>query len=396
MIKPVWPGVLYSSISPARFSHISEPELPGPRWVRVRNLMCGICSSDLSIFNVEMQPSIAPVALPGYQRLFLGHEVVGEVTETGPAVSRIRAGDRVIMDTRFHGPTCLSQEIEPLCRSCEQGNQTLCENASTGAAPCGIGGGWGDGFTAHESEVYAVPNHLSNDQAMMVEPLSIGCRAALRREITQDDKALIVGGGLVGLNTLQCLRAFYPRCNITIAVRHPHQARIAERQGANHVLLGGDLYEATAHLTGAKYYKGPLNNRMLLGGYDVVYDCVGTARTLRDCLRCVKARGTVILVGISLSRLKLDLTPVWFQEVDLIGVCGHGNERWKGESKHAYDLVISLLKQGKLSIHGLITHRYPLRDWRQAIVAAANRRNDVIRVVLDIDDGRSSDSSLAT
>jgi threonine dehydrogenase-like Zn-dependent dehydrogenase len=338
----------------------------------------------LSLFEAEVQPSIAPAALPGYQRIFLGHETVGEVIEIGKEVRGLSVGDRVVMDTRFHGPTCLSQEIEPLCRNCKQGNYTLCENASICSAPSGIGGGWSDSFIAHEKELYAVPDALSDEQAMMIEPLSIGCRASLRRIVNSNEKVLIVGGGIVGLNTLQCLRAIYPQSNITISVRYNHQASIANRLGADQILQNVDLFEATARMTGAKLYKGLLNNYMPLGGFDVIYDCIGTAQSLEVSLRCARAKGTVILVGISLSSLKLDLTPVWFQEVDLIGVCGHGREALKGESRHTYTRVIDLLKQHKLTIDELITHRYPLHDWRQAISTAKNRKDGAIRVVFDM------------
>jgi L-iditol 2-dehydrogenase len=70
--------------------------------------------------------------------------------------------------------------------------------------------------------------------------------------------------------------------------------------------------------------------------------------------------------------------------VDLIGVCGHGREALKGESRHTYTRVIDLLKQHKLTIDELITHRYPLHDWRQAISTAKNRKDGAIRVVFDM------------
>ena len=89
--------------------------------MRVRNLQCGICASDLALLMAEADPTIAPAALPGNQRFYLGHEVVGEVVEVGEGVTTMRPGDRVIMDTRFQGATCLSQEIEPPCRHCAAG-----------------------------------------------------------------------------------------------------------------------------------------------------------------------------------------------------------------------------------------------------------------------------------
>jgi threonine dehydrogenase-like Zn-dependent dehydrogenase len=384
-IRPVWPAVVFSAVSPARYAELPEPALPGPGWIRLRNRQCGICATDLALLFVDVDPAIAPAALPGHRRLYLGHEVVGHVTEAGSGVTRLRVGDRVIMDSRFHGATCLSQEIVPPCRHCAEGNRARCENQSAGVGPRGVGGGWGDGFTAHETEVYPVPDDLSDDQAMMVEPLSIGLRAALRCAPGPGERALVLGSGTVGLNTVQAVRAVSPGGHITAAARHPGQARMARRLGADEVIEGEDGYLATARITGARLYRGPLGNRTLLGGFDVVYDCVGSARTLQDSLRWTRAGGTVVMVGIKLAPLQLDLSPVWHQEVQLTGVCGHGVDPWDGRSRHTYDVAIDLLRQGRLTIDGLLTHRFPLSRWREGIAAARDRRGGAIRVVLACD-----------
>ena len=383
VIKLVWRVVVFSPLSPSRYENIPEPPLPGPRWVRVQNRQCGICASDLSLFFLDAEPSIAPVALPGFQRLYLGHEVLGTVTEVGPEVTRVKAGDRVTMDSRFVGPTCLTQDIHPLCRHCGEGNYFLCENASLGIGPRGVGGGWGDGFTTHEAEIYPVPDDLTHDQAMMIEPISNAIRAVLRRTPGPGQHALIVGSGIIGLNTLQCLRAVSPECHIAVMARHPHQAEMARRLGADEVLAGADGYQATARITGAKLYEGMFGNRMLLGGFDVIYDCVGSAKTLQDSLRWARASGAVVVVGIKFARLKLDLNPIWYQEVDLIGTNSHGAESWGGETRHTYELVIEMLRQGKLTVEGLITHRFPLAQWRQAVSTALDKRNGAIKVIFD-------------
>ncbi len=383
VLKPIWPGVVFSPLSISRYEDLPEPDLPGPRWVRVENKQCGICASDLSLLFVDAEPSVAPIALPGYQRLYLGHEVLGVVKEVGPEVMRVKVGDRVIMDTRFQGATCLSQEIDPPCPHCAEGNYVRCENASAGIGPRGIGGGWGDGFTAHETEIYPIPDDLTDDQSMMIEPISTGLRAVLRRTPGPGQRALILGSGIVGLNTLQCLRAVSSDCHITVVARHRHQSEMARRMGADEVVTDEDGYQATARITGAKLYEGMFGNRMLLGGFDVVYDCVGSAKTLEDSLRWARAGGAVILVGVKLAPLKLDLNPIWHQEVDLMGIYAHGADLWEGELQPTYDLVIELMRQGKLTADGLITHRFPISQWRQAVNAALDKRNGTIKVVFD-------------
>jgi threonine dehydrogenase-like Zn-dependent dehydrogenase len=384
-LKPLWPGVSTSRLAPVRFVDVSEPMLPGPHWLRVKNLLCGICGTDLSLLQVEVDLNVAPACLPGTQRFYLGHEVVSVVTEIGPGVTRFQVGDRVIMDSRFQGASCLSLEIDPPCQHCRQGNYQLCENTSVGGAR-GEGGGWGDGYIAHEWEVYPVPDDISDEQAMMIEPLSVGVRAVLRRLPQAGSQVLVVGAGIIGLTVVQAVRALVPSARITVMARYPHQAEAARELGAS-TIIGpkDDAYQATATLTDAKLYEGMLGNRMLLGGFDIVYDCVGSSRTLADSLRMARAGGAVIMVGVKLSPLKLDLSPVWYQEVDLIGVYAHGTEVWQGQQRHTYDITIELLRAGKLQATSLITHRFRLEQWREAIRVAQDKRTRSIKVVFDYD-----------
>lgn len=383
VMKPAWKGVVYAPFSPVRCEDLPEPALPGQRWLRVQNRVCGICASDLALLNVEADPKIGPAALPGTTRYYLGHEVLSVVTEVEPGVTRFKVGDRAMMHTRFQAATCRSQEIEPLCRQCAAGNYILCENGSLGLGPRGVGGGWGDGYTAHETEVYPVPDDLSDDQAALVEPLAVGVRTALRRLPEPGEKALVLGSGVVGLNVVQALRALSPDCQITVAARYPHQRQMAQKLGADGFFDGDDGYGATSHITGAKRYEGMMGSRMCLGGFDVVYDCVGSDATLQDCLRWTRAGGTVVLAGIKLKPLGLDLTPVWHQEVNLIGLNSHGQETWEGRQMQTFDLAIELLRQGKLTIDGLITHRFPLAKWQEAIKTAQDKRSGAIKVVFD-------------
>ena len=166
-LRPIWPGIVYSPLSPTRFEEIADEPLPSSNWIRVHNRLCGICASDLHLFLMEADHRFAGGALPGTDRVYLGHEVIGEVSEVGQEVASLKVGDRVIMD--IAGPTCLSQEIKPLCRHCDQGNYQLCENVALGQGLAGVGGGWGDSFTAHVTAVYPVPDELDDETAMMIQ-----------------------------------------------------------------------------------------------------------------------------------------------------------------------------------------------------------------------------------
>jgi L-iditol 2-dehydrogenase len=361
-----WPGIVWTPLSSTQVAYLPEPALPGPCWVRVRNIECGICASDLSLLFVHVDPAVGPAALPGNQSFYLGHEVISVVEAVGAGVTRVKPGDRVVMDTRHIGPHCLSQEIEPICLYCAAGQYGLCENASANQGPRGIGGGWGDGYTAHESEIYPVPEDIGDDQAALMEPMAVGLHAVLRRPPAAGEHILVLGCGIIGLLTLQAARAVAPDCRITAMARYPHQAAAARAFGANEV-VSHPTYADIARLTGARYFSAAMNKGMLLGGFDLVYDCVGTARTVEDSLRWTRALGTVVIVGIDLARLSLDTSPIWYQEVALIGSLSHGTDEWLGQRRHTYDWVIELLRAGKMKTDGLITHRFRFDQYRQAI-----------------------------
>ena len=94
----------------------------------------------------------------------------------------------------------------------------------------------------------------------------------------------------------------------------------------------------------------------------------------------------MVLVGVSLKPMQVDLTPIWYQEVDLIGLYAHGMDEWNGVIQSTYDITTDLLLKKKLIIDGLITHRFPLEQWRTAVHTAKEKSNGTIKVVFDFRD----------
>jgi 2-desacetyl-2-hydroxyethyl bacteriochlorophyllide A dehydrogenase len=361
---------------------VPPPPSPGPGQVRIRNRLCGICGSDLHFVLGEGDFHIAPAAIPGAGYAYMGHEIVGDVTEVGPGVTRLKVGDRVVQE---RGRSCLALGRQPLCRQCAIGNYNLCEAPVEELRSGAVGGGWSEELVTAEGFLFPIPDELSDEQAVLIEPIGSGMRAVCRRIPQPGEKVLIIGQGTQGLGTLLSIRALQPDCHVTVLARFPYQADMSRRYGADEVImLGADLYQEAARLTGGKVYQGAFGNRMLLGGFDVVYDCVGIPSTLKDALRLARARGTVVLVGVYLEPMKIDLTPVWYWEVDLIGVLAHGAEDWQGERVDTFELIARLMRAGKMNTEGFITHRFTLPEYRQAIATAIHQpRTHSIKVVFD-------------
>ena len=235
-----------------------------------------------------------------------------------------------------------------------------------------------------------MPDALDDEAAVLIEPLACGVRAALRRPPAPGERVLVYGIGTLGLSVLQAARALCPDCDITAVVQFPFQAELAERMGANRALRGGDLYAQVAELTGARLHAGMLGTRILVGGFDLVYDCVGAPFSLENALRWTRAGGAVVLVGVTLSRMKLDLTPVWYREVTLYGTLAHGMETLpgSGEKITSFDLTVRWMLEGKIQTDGLLTHLFRLDDYRQAVQTAVDKRKtQAVKVAFDLREG---------
>ena len=354
---------------------------PGPAWVRVENVLAGICGADLSLFYVQASPSISIAALPGLPRAFMGHELVGRVVEAGAAVTDLAHGDRVTLQRYL--PCCSIKEIEPACPQCEQGNYTLCENFSEGALPENLGAGFGDHFLAHRSQLVKVPDGIPDDKAVLIEPASVSLHSVLRRPPGAKEKVLVIGAGTIGLNVIQCAKAINPDCEVFLLEKVDFKKELGLRLGADH-LLEGDPYDAVARASGAKLYRGPLGNKTLLGGMDLIYDCVGYSTTIHDSVRWLRAGGDYVMIGNQLSPVRFDQTPVWNQELRMIGVNAHGFESHQGKGMSSFDLAIEMIQQGRINLDGFITHRFSLPEYREAFKVARQKVGHVIKVVFEM------------
>ncbi|HLQ29506.1 MAG TPA: alcohol dehydrogenase catalytic domain-containing protein [Ktedonobacteraceae bacterium] len=378
----VWRGAYFSSFAPLQVQNLPRQTLPASNWVRVRNLLAGICGSDLPLIFANGDFRIAPAAIPGHVRSYPGHEVVGEVIEVGDDVQHLHVGDRVVLQ---HGPNCITAGIQQVCRSCASGNYGLCEYGVL-PGPQPVGGGWSEEMLLHEQQLFRVPPGISDMQAVLLEPSAVAVHAVLRHVPQPQDRILIIGAGTIGLLILEVVRALAPDAEVCVMARHAFQVERAARMGAQ-IIYPQDSYREVQRATGAQLYQGMLGNQMLLGGYDVIYDTVGSKRTTQDSLRWARAGATVVMVGVNLHRMKIDLTPIWYQEINLIGTLGNGIESWPigtSEKKSSFEIAAEMIENRRIFPDKLITHSFSLSGYRDALLTAVDKgRNRAIKVIFD-------------
>jgi threonine dehydrogenase-like Zn-dependent dehydrogenase len=171
--------------------------------------------------------------------------------------------------------------------------------------------------------------------------------------------------------------------------RFEHQAALARKLGAEPVLAHrptGALIEAVAEATGAEVQRPWRGLPMLSGGVDAIYDSVASAETLEVGLRVAAPRARIVLTGVATPR-RFEWTPLYFKEVAVVGSNAFAVERFEGREQHAMAWYFELLGRGALAAPPLVTHRFPLARWREALRASREHaRSGAVKVVFDYRD----------
>ena len=149
-------------------------------------------------------------------------------------------------------------------------------------------------------------------------------------------------------------------------------------------MLEGDPYEATAKATGgSRVYTGMQGNKYFFGGFDRIYDCIGGNWSNHTGLRLLKAKGTFVKIGHHMNAITFDESPVWWQELNLVGVDAHGMEHWQGRDLYTFDLAQEWIRDGIYSVEGFVTHHFKLSQYKEALRLAIQNPPDVVKIVID-------------
>jgi threonine dehydrogenase-like Zn-dependent dehydrogenase len=346
------PGLLAGPVASLRLVTREDLRPPADGWVRLAPRLSGICGSDLAtISGASSFYFTALVSLP----FVPGHEVVAELLDD---VDGLRAGQRVVIDPVL---SCAPRGVEPMCDPCAAGTPGLCERVTGGHVSAGLqtgychdtGGGWSEAMIAHRAQLHPVPEDMSDETAIMVEPLACALHAVRRAQVPADATVLVIGAGTVGLLTVLALREHAPHARVVVVAKHAGQQTLAKRFGAHEVVEPSDALAAVRRATRAFRLHPERTSPFLLGGVDIAFECAGTADGLDLALKSTRARGRVVLSGMP---AKADLTPAWFRELEIVGA-------YSGAG--AFDDAIALAQDANLG--ELVGATYELERWRDAI-----------------------------
>lgn len=208
-----------------------SPELPSDQWVKINTLMSGFCASDLNLIFLRDSPSASPfTSFP----CVIGHEVCGQVAETGADVTNLAPGDLVTIAPAL---SCAARGIDPPCSACRKGLFAGCENYADGTLAPGMitglcsdtSGGFAPEFVVHKSQVFKLPDGLSVEQVVLIEPFSVGLQAVYGNLPQDGEQVLIIGGGVIGTMILKAIRGLDLDCRVTIADPSSFAARAAKK-----------------------------------------------------------------------------------------------------------------------------------------------------------------------
>jgi L-iditol 2-dehydrogenase len=310
---------------------IPEPTQAAPGQVLLEVKATGVCGSDIHMWREQQSWA---VKLP----LVLGHEFCGVIADVGAGVSGFQVGDRVACET--------AAQVCNQCVYCLSGNYNLCPNRLGYGA---LADGAFTRFVAARPQIlHRVPDNVPFEHAALTEPICVAYNALVEKtQMKPGDLVVIQGPGPIGIMALQIVRL---------------------RGAGTIVVLGTDVdkhrLEVAAEL-GAHYgvniqREDPMKLLNRLGdgfGADLVVDCTGVSKALKQSLEIVRPNGRITKIGWGPQPLDFNLDPLVGKAVTLQGSFSHTYPTW--------ERVLGLLSTGQVNLNPVIGGVYGLEDWEE-------------------------------
>ena len=313
--------------------------------VLVKIRAAGICGSDVGIYHGKN-------AAATYPRV-IGHEMVGDVVEIGGGVTKFKVGDRVIIDQ----VTACGH-----CYACRKGRPNVCADLQVRCVH--IDGGYREYMAVPESDCYRLPDSLSYEDAVMIEPTTIAVQACSRAQVTFEDDVLIIGAGALGSSILRIVRLYHPR-KIIVADIEEGKLKEALEHGATDVIDSRteDVAERAHQLTDGY-------------GPTVVIDAACFKGSFLTACQCAGNAGRVITMGFGVDPDEINQFVITSKELDVRG---------SRLQNRRFQTVIDLIGQGQIDLNGSISHRFYFQDAQKAFDFNDTHDPSIRKIVLTFD-----------
>lgn len=292
-----------------------EPTAPRGHEVQIRVAYTGLCGTDLHIFHGDMD---ARVTHP----LVFGHEMSGIVENVGDDVADWLPGDRV---------TVMPLAWDATCPACRAGNEHICQNLDF----IGIDspGSLQELWNVPASTLIRLPNHLSLRDAALVEPVAVAVHDVRRSELTTGDKAVVIGGGPIGVLIATVARHF----GAEVIVIEPDAGRRATIAGLGFETIDPRAVDQVERVE--QWTSG--------AGADVVFEVSGAPAAVKGMTALPKVRGTIVVVAIHPQPREIDLQRVFWRELRLLGA--------RVYQRQDFETAVDLLAGGNIPTDAVIT-----------------------------------------
>lgn len=326
-----------------RLKDVPEPVITKPDEVLIEIMAVGICGSDISLL-AGGNPAATYPRIPG-------HEMTGRVKAVGAGVSRVKCGDRVIVEPiRYCG----------VCHACRRGRFNACQHLEVVSVH--VDGGFCEYFVCPEKEVHRLPDFVSYELGTAIEPLTIGAQACSRGDVREGDTVLIHGAGPIGLAILDTAK----RIGARVIVSEPSRVR---REGA--LEFGADRV-----IDPGAEEVSPLVRDLTEGvGPNTIFDAAGVPSLLEPSLELLATAGTMVPMSFN-----PELTPVSSQPINMkeLTICGTRHQRMM------FPRVIEGLRPRMDMLKNYVTHTFDLEQYEEAFTLFRNKESGARKIVMTV------------
>jgi threonine dehydrogenase-like Zn-dependent dehydrogenase len=365
----------YSFFSCVKLCDIKEPEIPKGKYLKIKTVYGGICGSDINLITLKDSPTLSPYSSSPF---VIGHENVGIVYDKSEDVEGFKKGDRVVVDPVL---SCKAKEIEEICENCKKGEYSRCLNFNEkGKLSEGViigackktSGSWSEYFIAHEFQTFKLPDEISFEDAILIDSFCSSLHPVIRNFPEENEKVLVIGAGTIGICAIYALRALGFKSKIYTLCKYEFQAERI-KQFSEIIYLKEDYLKNFAEITSSKILKPVIGKPFLNSGFDLIFECTGNKNMIENSLRWIKPGGKIVLIGTFGILNFIDLTLLWFKEAKLVGTNSSSCENYLNERKRCYQIAIQLLKDKKISLKELLTHKFKITEYKNAFKANLNK-----------------------